>query len=107
VGENSAQTNSGPGQPLEPVSASNRFDFDLLAEYNSAAPMGLHRATKAQAEAGVKAAGEQPEAQIAPRPVPAPLPNAQAPGQRPGRPPYTGARRPVPARQMPVPGGPQ
>lgn len=29
---------SGPNQRLEPVSASNRFDFDLLAEYNPPTP---------------------------------------------------------------------
>ena len=37
VGEN-AEANDGPNQRLEPVSASNRFDFDLLAEYNPPAP---------------------------------------------------------------------
>ena len=38
VGESSAETSSGPNQRLEPVSASNRFDFDLLAEYNPPSP---------------------------------------------------------------------
>ena len=33
VGEN-AESSNGPSQRQEPVSASNRFDFDLLAEYN-------------------------------------------------------------------------
>jgi type IV pilus assembly protein PilN len=36
VGEN-AESSGGPGQILEPVSASNRVDFDLLADYNTAA----------------------------------------------------------------------
>lgn len=34
VGENSEASGNGVTQALEPVSASNRFDFDLLAEYN-------------------------------------------------------------------------
>jgi len=38
VGESSAETSSGPNQRLEPVSASNRFNFDLLAEYNPPSP---------------------------------------------------------------------
>jgi type IV pilus assembly protein PilN len=38
VGESSAETGTGPNQPLEPVSASNRFNFDLLAEYNPPLP---------------------------------------------------------------------
>ena len=37
VGENSEAT-GGPGEKLEPVSASNRVNFDLLAEYNPATP---------------------------------------------------------------------
>jgi type IV pilus assembly protein PilN len=36
VGEN-FENNGGPSDKLEPVSASNRFSFDLLAEYNPAA----------------------------------------------------------------------
>ena len=38
VGESSAETSTGPNQRLEPVSASNRFNFDLLAEYNPPSP---------------------------------------------------------------------
>jgi len=34
VGESSAETGTGANQRLEPVSATNRFSFDLLAEYN-------------------------------------------------------------------------
>lgn len=34
VGENAEAAGNGSMQHLEPVSASNRFDFDLLAEYN-------------------------------------------------------------------------
>jgi type IV pilus assembly protein PilN len=41
VGE-SSESSGGPGEKLEPVSASNRVNFDLLADYNSSAPIG-HR----------------------------------------------------------------
>ena len=37
VGENS-EASSSPNQRLEPVSASNRFNFELLAEYNPPSP---------------------------------------------------------------------
>jgi len=35
----STESNGGPNERLEPVSASNRFTFELLADYNSAAPL--------------------------------------------------------------------
>lgn len=38
VGESSAETASGANQHLEPVSVTNRFNFDLLAEYNPPGP---------------------------------------------------------------------
>jgi type IV pilus assembly protein PilN len=38
VGESSEST-GGPAERLEPVSASNRVNFELLADYNPAAPM--------------------------------------------------------------------
>jgi type IV pilus assembly protein PilN len=34
----STESNGGPNERVEPVSASNRFTFELLADYNSAAP---------------------------------------------------------------------
>jgi type IV pilus assembly protein PilN len=34
VGENAEESSNGANQQLQPVSASNRFDFDLLADYN-------------------------------------------------------------------------
>ena len=37
VGE-SAEINNGPQQRQDPVSASNRFDFELLADYNPPTP---------------------------------------------------------------------
>jgi type IV pilus assembly protein PilN len=53
VGENAAETNSGPNQRLEPVSASNRFDFDLLAEYNPPSPDEAKHALAAKKSAAV------------------------------------------------------
>lgn len=41
----STESNGGPNEHVEPVSASNRFTFELLADYNSAAPLE-HRAHK-------------------------------------------------------------
>ncbi len=38
VGENAEAAGNGSNQHLEPVSASNRFDFDILAEYNPPTP---------------------------------------------------------------------
>ena len=49
VGE-SSESAAGPGQVVEPVSASNRVNFDLLADYNPAAPRTRKTATlRAQA----------------------------------------------------------
>ena len=50
VGESSAETGEGPNAHLEPVSASNRFNLDLLADYNPPAAEEHHPA-KASAEA--------------------------------------------------------
>ena len=113
VGEN-AESTGGPGQRLEPVSASNRVDFDLLAEYNPALP-GERRAAKKPAPAREDRSG-----QPAPRaahssagPVSTPQ---QRPGQGlgtdrvpgPGRPPYTGSSQPKPNPSVyPASGGPK
>lgn len=50
IANESAETSGGPGQQLEPVSASNRVNFDLTAEYNPAGPEEL-KAQKAKAAA--------------------------------------------------------
>ncbi|HLY43872.1 MAG TPA: hypothetical protein VKR52_21855 [Terracidiphilus sp.] len=50
IANESAETNTGPGQQLEPVSASSRVNFDLTAEYNPAGPEDL-KAQKAKAVA--------------------------------------------------------
>jgi type IV pilus assembly protein PilN len=100
VGE-SAEGSTGPNQRFEPVSASNRMNFDLLADYVPAPP-GERRPVKA---AAADHAGQQPHMRPAlptmPRGVPRsartgmPLPIAPA-RQRPGMVPM-----------QPRPGGPQ
>lgn len=83
VGE-SAEGTSGPNQRPEPVSASNRFDFDLLAAYNPPAPgersgvSGTHKTS---------AAGVTTLSNLPPR----------APGASPsqGRRPYAGPAQPT------------
>ncbi len=87
VGERSAVTGTGANQRLEPVSASNRFDFDLLAEYN---PTSAEEAARfAKASVGAEKPGNKPSAVN------------QGPEfvQRGVRPPYTGPiGKPSPAR---------
>ena len=90
VGE-STESSGGPGEKLEPVSASNRVNFDLLADYNSAAPIE-HRVEKKHPDESVAATG-----QAVPQPHAAhPLLSPAVPGQRPVRPPYTGSGLPKP-----------
>lgn len=97
VGEN-AESNSGPSQRLEPVSASNRYEFDILADYNPPTPEEHAAAKKAEK---AQAASAETGALTTPRRVPA--------FPQPGRQPYTGAPnsgaagQPLPLRH----GGPQ
>lgn len=93
VGETSAETGTGANQRLEPVSATNRFDFDLLAEYNPPSP----DETKQAANVKKPAAGDQ-----APDTPANPTGNSNF-TQHHVRPPYTG---PAP-KPNPAPGGPQ
>ena len=113
VGEN-AESTGGPGQRLEPVSASNRVDFDLLAEYNPALP-GERKAAKKPAPAREDRSGQPAPraAHSAAGPVSTPQ---QRPGQGlgtdrvpgPGRPPYTGSSQPKPNPSVyPASGGPK
>jgi type IV pilus assembly protein PilN len=83
VGE-SAESSGGPNEHLEPVSASNRVNFDLLAEYNPATP-GERRTVRAPAP-------------IAENSSPTP---AQAPATRS---PYTGPARSIASGSKPNPG---
>ncbi len=87
VGE-SSESSGGPGAKLEPVSASNRVNFELLAEYNPAA-LVEHKAGKKQKN--------EPSA---------PLPSgaAAASGERLLRPAHTGPAR-IKPNFKPNPGG--
>jgi type IV pilus assembly protein PilN len=100
VGE-SAETNStgGPNQRLEPISASNRFNFDLLADYNP--PTAEER--RPAKGMGKPPADGKPESRSA-------RAAAGFAGQ-PGRSPYTGPSRPAQVHGKPDPatrpGGPR
>lgn len=60
VGENAESAGTGPNRPMEPVSASNRFDFDILAEYNPPSPEE-RAAAKAANPHGAVSQPEQPD----------------------------------------------
>jgi type IV pilus assembly protein PilN len=93
VGEN-AESSDRPGQHLEPVSASNRVQFDVLAEYNPA----LAGERKAARKPASKSEDSKESATHTPRsirPVPAPV-------VAPGRPPYSGTSTPPPMNAQPM-----
>lgn len=79
----SSESSGGPGERMEPVSASNRVNFDVLAEYNPATPeerkqINARAARKKDSTTGAAAADEaSPTAGTAER-----------------RPPYLGVPRP-------------
>jgi type IV pilus assembly protein PilN len=75
-----AETGSGPAERAEPVSVSNRANFDLLADYNPATP----EERRAAARRAAAASSEQHEQKSAPFHA--------GPGAL--RPPYTGTQRP-------------
>lgn len=81
-----AENGSGPNQNLEPVSATSRVNFDLLADYNPAtAEERKAMAKKANAaKADATKTGEMP--------APKPAPFHAAPGSQ--RVPYTGPQKP-------------
>jgi len=101
VSEN-AESTDRPGQQMEPVSVSDRVDFDLLADYNPATPE--------ESKAFTKPAGKSGDSEGLSRPAnhsrhPMPLPAA---GQ--GRPPYAGRSQPPnprPLKPSPLNSGPQ
>ena len=78
-----ADTGSGPSQHVEPVSDTNRVNFDLLADYNPATP-AEREAAKKKAQAAAKSASD---------PVTHPAPFHASPGA--DRPPYTGPQNPA------------
>lgn len=119
VGESSENT-GGPGQALEPVSATNKFNFDLLAEYN---PVNLAEQIPAQKKSEEKpksgaaspsaattggthraAAGRGPGLASGPASVPGSVPGSAAGAYGPGlrRPPLTGVSQPPPVAQSPA-----
>lgn len=83
VGENS-ESSGAANERLQPVSASNRVNFDLLAEYNPASPdeRRLNRTPAARPATSV-ADSAPPRARV-------PAPRSPAPVAQPARPPYTG-----------------
>lgn len=87
VGE-SAESGAGPNQRMEPVSASNRVNFELLADYNPAAPRERRATRLSVLEDNTAPQGTQPLMQ---------------PGAH--RPPYTGVAAPPTVRQQT--GGPR
>lgn len=96
TGEN-AQSSEGAGQRLEPVSASNRFEFDLLADYNPATP----QERKVMKKPATRSADSEEPRHLTPRIVrPLPMPSAAQP-----RPPYTGASQPNMPHAMPADSG--
>jgi len=86
-----AEAAGGPGERLEPVSASNRVNFDVLADYNPATePRPAHKAEKKSKEAG-------DESESASRVIlnAAPVRNRPPSSGPPTRPPYMGAPPPI------------
>jgi type IV pilus assembly protein PilN len=90
AGENSEST-GGPGEQMQPVSASNRVNFDVLADYNPAAP-GEHRAAKTTETGKVERASVASATRSS-------ISLAQQP-----RPPYTGKALPGVNRNKPQTG---
>jgi len=98
VGEN-AESNNSPGQRMEPVGPSNRFDFDLMADYNPPTPEERMAAKKKTVSASAPAPSGSAKPAPRSRGVPA-FP------QQPGRQPYTGPSQSA-SHPKPVPGGQQ
>jgi type IV pilus assembly protein PilN len=104
VGE-SSESIGGQAARLEPLSASNRFTFELLAEYNAAARVD-RKAQKKQKDRKPSASGERGIVS-----APHMVPQAQAPAasrQKPIPPPHAGPGRSGPQQHRlpnPNPGG--
>jgi type IV pilus assembly protein PilN len=96
VGE-STESTGGPGEKLEPVSASNRVNFDLLADYNSAAP-------PLQRKAILKAVEEEHKSVERPRPPQKPMAAGPRAAQNGPPPPF---QLPPNSNRKPNPGGRQ
>jgi type IV pilus assembly protein PilN len=91
IGGESAETNGAPGQRLEPVSTSNRVNFEVLAEYNPAASSERKSMKKTQEKENSNAPSAIPSHRAGGS-------STNGPGLR--RPPSTGTARP-PANPKP------
>jgi type IV pilus assembly protein PilN len=99
----SAESSTGPNQRIEAPSASNRFEFELFADYNPPAPG--ERAALKNASLQNPATGSKPHSRataIAPRPHAF---SASPTGR--GRPPFTGTVQMPPHPAPAAKGGPQ
>ena len=92
VGEN-AESASNSNQRQEPISASNRFDFDLLADYNPPTPE--ERSAGAHAARAAEKGSDAPSPRTTPHHHSHPAPAAPAPH---GRPPYVGSAPSAPSQ---------
>lgn len=106
--DESTESNSSSNQRLEPVSASNRFTFEILAEYNSAAEDQIQKVKKSeeQMQPEEKKQGRKMQTAVA-RPgasASKPLPAPTTPGVHPMPVPAASG---VPRGQFPLPGKPQ
>jgi type IV pilus assembly protein PilN len=108
VGE-SLENNGGPGEKLEPVSESNKVNFDLLAEYNAEAlavpPPAPKTEEKSTAAPQSPVTGAAHSAAGPGTAVPHPAGPAANPGLR--RPPMTGVSQPPTGPAQPPAGAPQ
>jgi len=103
VGE-SYESSGGPSEKLEPISASNRFTFELQTDYNSVAPEERKEGKKQKQDEDEKPANVGVKAgQSAPPHHPAHPPQAPATiAQQPMRPPFAGSApfKPHPSRNF-------
>lgn len=79
VGEAAESSGNGNQQP-QPVSASSRVNFDLLADYNPATPEERNAANRNAEESGTAAAADNQAQPAAAQPVPAPPAATSRPG---------------------------
>ncbi|MGA2886609.1 MAG: hypothetical protein ABSE51_01055 [Terracidiphilus sp.] len=82
--DESTESTGGPNQRMEPVSASNRFTFEIQADYNSAAPLE-HRTKKRSEDERPAGAAERAGRSAPPPPASHAFPLPAAPEQMPRR----------------------
>ncbi|MDR3725647.1 MAG: fimbrial assembly protein [Terracidiphilus sp.] len=105
TGENTESTGA-PGERLEPVSATNRVNVDLLANYNPSSAEETRPAPKAE-EPSVEKAARTVQRPAAPRAA-FPVPSSSGNPRVAIRSPYIGTSRPTPGQRInPHAGGPQ